>query len=116
MTFFYAPIQFKTQKITDMLQKNNAFVPGIRPGEKTKEYLDFILNRLSVFGAIFLVVICIGPTLITHSQTQFSGTSMLILVSVSMRVMMNIQSFLFADKYETAYKSRGKYSGSNKRF
>jgi preprotein translocase subunit SecY len=116
MTFFYAPIQFKTKKITEMLQKNNAFVPGVRPGEKTKEYLDFILNRLSFFGAIFLVVICIGPSLVTHAQTQFGGTSMLILVSVSMRVMMNINSFLFADKYETAYKTRGKYSGNNKRF
>ena len=44
MTYFYAPIQFKTKKIAEMLQKNNAFIPGIRPGAKTKEYLDFLLN------------------------------------------------------------------------
>jgi len=116
MTYFYAPIQFKTKKISEMLQKNNAFVPGIRPGGKTKEYLDFILNRLSFFGAIFLVVICISPTLITGQQTRFGGTAMLILVSVSIRVMMNVQSFLYADRLETAYKSKGKYSGSRKRF
>ncbi len=116
MTYFYAPIQFKTKKISEMLQKNNAFVPGVRPGAKTREYLDFILNRLSFFGALFLVLICITPTVITGSQTRFGGTSMLILVSVSIRLMMNIQSQLFADQYETAYKVRGKNSGRNRRF
>ena len=116
MTYFYAPIQFKTKKITEMLQKNNAFIPGIRPGDKTQEYLDFVLNRLSFFGSIFLVVICILPTIITGSQTQFGGTAMLILVSVSVRVMMNIQSFMFADKYEMSYKAKGKYNGNNRRF
>jgi preprotein translocase subunit SecY len=116
MTYFYAPIQFKTKKIAEMLQKNNAFIPGIRPGAKTKEYLDFLLNRLTFFGALFLVVICISPTLITGQQTRFGGTSMLILVSVSIRVMMNIQSFMFSDQYENTHKSKGKYNGSNRRF
>lgn len=116
MAYFYAPIQFKTKKISEMLQKNNAFVPGIRPGVKTKEFLDFVLNRLTFFGSLFLIVICITPTLVSGHQTQFGGTSMLILVSVSIRVMMNIQSFMYADKYETAYKARGKYSGARKRF
>ncbi|MBK23976.1 MAG: preprotein translocase subunit SecY [Halobacteriovorax sp.] len=116
MTYFYAPIQFKTKKIAEMLQKNNAFIPGIRPGAKTKEYLDFLLSRLTFFGSIYLVVICISPTLITGQQTMFGGTSMLILVSVSIRVMMNIQSFMFSDQYESAYKAKGKYNGSNRRF
>ncbi len=116
MTYFYAPIQFKTKKIAEMLQKNNAFIPGIRPGAKTKEYLDFLLSRLTFFGSIYLVVICISPTLITGQQTRFGGTSMLILVSVSIRVMMNIQSFMFSDQYESAYKAKGKYNGSNRRF
>ncbi|HLE12064.1 MAG: preprotein translocase subunit SecY [Bdellovibrionales bacterium RIFOXYD12_FULL_39_22] len=114
MTYFYAPIQFKTKKITEMLQKNNAFVPGIRPGSKTKEYLDFILFRVSFFGAIFLVIVCIVPTFAMDHQTRFGGTSMLILVSVAIRVMMNVQSFLYADRYSSAYKSRGKYSGSRR--
>ncbi|OFZ26058.1 MAG: preprotein translocase subunit SecY [Bdellovibrionales bacterium RIFOXYB1_FULL_37_110] len=116
MTYFYAPIQFKTKKISEMLQRNNAFIPGIRPGTKTKEFLDFILFRLSFFGAIFLIVICIFPSLITGSQTRFDGTALLILVSVAIRAMMNIQSYLYSDRLESAYKSRGKYSGSNKRF
>ncbi len=116
MTYFYAPIQFKTKKISEMLQKNNAFIPGIRPGAKTTEYLDFILYRLSFFGALYLVVVCVLPDMITGSHTRFGGTAMLILVSVSIRVMMNIQSFMYADRYETAYKSRGKYNGQNRRF
>ncbi|MCR9205555.1 MAG: preprotein translocase subunit SecY [Halobacteriovoraceae bacterium] len=116
MAYFYAPIQFKTKKVSEMLQKNNAFIPGYRPGKQTKEYLDFLLNRLTFFGSIFLVVICITPSLISGAQTRFGGTAMLILVSVSIRVMMNIQSFMYADKYETAHKSRGKYKGANRRF
>ena len=98
MAYFYAPIQFKTKKVAEMLQKNNAFIPGVRPGNKTKEFLDFILNRLTFFGSLFLVVICIVPTMVTGQTTQFGGTAMLILVSVSIRVMMNVQSFLYADR------------------
>ena len=116
MTYFYAPIQFKTKRITEMLQKNNAFIPGYRPGPQTKEYLDYLLNRITFFGAIFLVIICISPGLLMGVQTRFGGTAMLILVSVSLRVIMNIQSFMFADRYETAHKVRGKYKGSNRRF
>lgn len=115
MAYFYAPIQFKTKRISDQMQKNNAFVPGIRPGEKTKDFLDFVLNRLTFFGSIFLVVICIGPTLV-NPQTRLGGTALLILVSVSIRVIMNIQAFLFSGRYETSYKSKGKYNGANKRF
>jgi preprotein translocase subunit SecY len=119
MTFFYAPVQFKTKKVSDSLQKNNAFIPGTRPGEKTKELLDFILNRLSFFGALFLVVICITPSLIdklTNTHTRLGGTALLILVSVSIRVMINVQSFLYADRYENMYKVRGKFSGTKRRF
>jgi len=116
MAYFYAPIQFKTKKVSDSLQKNNAFIPGVRPGQKTKEYLDFILSRLTFFGSIYLVVICIAPSVLGDGNTRFGGTSLLILVSVAMRVMLNIQAFLYSDRYETAYKSRGKYTGANKRF
>ena len=116
MSYFYAPIQFKTKKVAEMLQKNNAFIPGIRPGDKTKNYLDFVLNRLTFLGAMFLVLICIVPSLITGSQTRFGGTSLLILVSVSVRVIINIQSFMFTDKYDSSYKSKGKYKGNNRRF
>jgi len=119
MTFFYAPIQFKTKKITEMLQKNNAFIPGIRPGLKTREFLDYVLNRLTFFGSLFLIIICIVPSTLTgamNTTTRLGGTALLILVSVSIRVLMNIQSFMFADKYQSAYKSKGKYSGSKRRF
>lgn len=116
MAYFYAPIQFKTKKIAEMLQKNNAFIPGIRPGAKTKEYLDYILNRLTFLGSLYLILICVTPTIITGSYTRFGGTSMLILVSVSIRVLMNIQSFIYADRLEGAYKAKGKYNGAGRRF
>lgn len=116
MSFFYAPIQFKTKKVTEMLQKNNAFIPGIRPGDRTKDYLDFVLNRVTFFGALFLIVVCILPSVITGSHSRFEGTSLLIMVSVAMRVMLNVQTFMYSDKYETAFKSKGKYNGPNRRF
>ena len=87
---------------------------ALRPNSLRLFILHF--DRLTFFGSIYLVVICVSPTIITGSQTRFGGTAMLILVSVAMRVMMNIQSFLYSDKYEMSYKSKGKYSGSNKRF
>ena len=99
-----------------MLQKNNAFVPGVRPGPQTKDYLDFILNRMTAVSCMYLILICIVPTIVTGQQTRLGGTALLILVSVSIRVMLNIQSFMFADRYETAQKSRGKYKGANRRF
>ncbi len=116
MSYFYAPIQFKTKKVSEMLQKNNAFVPGIRPGQKTQEYLDFVLNRVTFFGALFLIVVCILPSIVTGSHSRFEGTSLLIMVSVAMRVMLNVQTFMYSDKYETAFKSKGKYNGPNRRF
>lgn len=116
MAYFYAPIQFKTKKVSEMLQKNNAFVPGIRPGEHTKEYLDHVLNRVTFFGALFLVVVCILPSILTGSHSRLEGTSLLILVSVAMRVMINVQTFMYSDKYENAFKSKGKYNGPNRRF
>lgn len=116
MAYFYAPIQFKTKKIAESLQKNNAFIPGLRPGARTKEFLDFVLDRLTFFGSLFLITVCIIPTILIGSTSRLTGTAMLILVSVSIRVMMNIQAFMYADKYEGAYKAKGKYSGARRRF
>lgn len=115
MAYFYAPIQFKTKRISEQMQKNNAFIPGIRPGDKTKDFLDYVLNRLTFFGSLFLIVVCIVPTIV-NPQTRLGGTALLILVSVSIRVIMNIQAFLFSGMYETSYKAKGKYNGANKRF
>ena len=102
--FDYLNIEFELKNIVSSIEG------------KTKEYLDFILNRLTFFGSIYLVVICVTPTIITGSQTRFGGTSMLILVSVAVRVLINIQSFLYSDLYEQSYKSKGKFKGSRKRF
>jgi preprotein translocase subunit SecY len=119
MAYFYAPIQFKTRKIGESLQKNNAFVPGVRPGDATVDYLDTILNRITFFGAIFLVVVCISPMLLSRQigfSSNMSGTSLLIMVSVCIRLLINLQSFMFSDGYENIYKAKGKYSGAKRRF
>jgi preprotein translocase subunit SecY len=116
MAYFYAPIQFKTKKISEQLQKNNAFVPGVRPGSKTREFLDYVLNRLTTFSGLYLCVICILPGIFIGAGTRISGTALLILVSVCIRVMMNIQTFLHSERYESAYKVRGKHKGAKKRF
>ena len=65
---------------------------------------------------MYLVLICVTPSIITGGQTRFGGTSMLILVSVAVRVMMNIQSFLYSEKYQMNYKAKGKYNGQKRRF
>ncbi|MBF0312413.1 MAG: preprotein translocase subunit SecY [Oligoflexia bacterium] len=119
MAYFYAPIQFKTKKISEMLQRNNAFIPGIRPGVKTKEFLDFVLNRITFFSSLFLVLICVLPTSfssILDANTRLGGTALLILVSVSIRVLLNIQSYMYADKMDSVYKAKGKFSGGRRRF
>ena len=81
-----------------------------------KEFLDMVLNRLTFVSAIYLCIICIVPTLVVGANTRLGGTSMLILVSVCVRVMMNIQTFLQSERYESAYKVRGKFKGARKRF
>lgn len=116
MAFFYAPIQFKTKKISESLQKNNAFIPGVRPGVKTQEYLDWVLNRLTFFGALFLIFVCIVPTLFIKGYSRLTGTAMLILVSVCIRMVMNVQAFMFSDRYEAGLKVKGKYTGAKRRF
>lgn len=116
MSYFYAPIQFKTKKVSEMLQKNNAYVPGIMPGAKTKDYLDFVLERVTFIGALFLISVCVVPSVVTKSHSRFEGTSLLIMVSVAMRVMMNIQVMMHSKDYDDSFKSRGKYRGANRRF
>ena len=80
-----------------------------------KEYLDYILYRLTFFSSLFLVVVCLAPSAAIESTTRFGGTGLLILVSVAIRAMLNIQAMLYSDRYETAYKARGKYNGAGKK-
>ncbi|MEM8979965.1 MAG: preprotein translocase subunit SecY [Pseudomonadota bacterium] len=103
-TFFYTfNVSFKTEDVAENLKNQNGFVPGIRPGKKTAEYLDYVVTRLLVLGAGYLALVCLLPEMI-RSNLQitafFGGTSILIIVSVGMDTIQQVQSHLLAHQYE----------------
>ncbi|MCL5775816.1 preprotein translocase subunit SecY [Limibaculum sp. FT325] len=101
--FFYTAVVFNPDDVADNLKKHGGFVLGIRPGKKTAEYLDYVLTRLSVVGAIYLVVVCLLPEIMIAELAvpfYFGGTSLLIVVSVTMDTMTQVQSHLLAHQYQ----------------
>jgi preprotein translocase subunit SecY len=105
--FFYTAIAFNPVETADNLRKNGAFVPGIKPGKNTADYLDYVLTRISVIGAAYLVVVCLFPEfLISHFSLPFyfGGTSLLIAVTVTMDTVAQIHSHLIAQQYEARFK------------
>lgn len=105
--FFYTAIVFNPEENAEMLRKYGGFIPGIRPGKNTADYLDYVLTRLSVIGSAYLVVICLLPEfLIAKYQMPFyfGGTSLLIVVSVTMDTVSQIHSHLIAHQYEGLVK------------
>jgi preprotein translocase subunit SecY len=103
-TFFYTfNVAFKTEEVADNLKNQNGFVPGIRPGKKTAEYLEYVVTRLLVLGAGYLALVCLLPEMIRSNlqiTAYFGGTSILIIVSVGMDTVQQIQSHLLAHQYE----------------
>mgnify|MGYP000967728408 CR=1 FL=1 len=100
--FFYTSIMFNPKETADNLKKSGGFILGIRPGEKTAEYLDWILTRITVIGGIYLVVICLIPEMIvgyTGIPFYFGGTSLLIVVSVTLDTVAQIQGHMLAQQY-----------------
>ncbi|WP_316861756.1 preprotein translocase subunit SecY [uncultured Cohaesibacter sp.] len=112
--FFYTAIVFNPEDTADNLKKHGGFIPGIRPGQRTAEYIDKILTRISVLGAIYLVLVCLLPEFLisaTGVPFYFGGTSLLIVVSVTMDTVSQIQGHLLAQQYEGLVKKsklRGK--------
>ena len=105
--FFYTSVVFNPTETADNLKKYGGFVPGIRPGRNTAEYLDFILTRLTVVGAIYLTAISIMPELLISQYGvpfYFGGTSLLIVVTVTMDTVAQVQSHLIAHQYEGLVK------------
>ncbi len=103
-TYFYTKeVSFKVDDVADNLKNQNGFVPGIRPGAKTAEYLDYVVTRILVLGAGYLALVCLIPE-IFRSQfaitAYFGGTSILIIVSVGMDTIQQVQSHLLAHQYE----------------
>ena len=101
--FFYTAIVFNPTETADNLKKHGGFIPGIRPGERTAEYIDYVLSRITVIGAIYLAVVCLVPEiLISYASVPFylGGTSLLIVVSVTMDTVSQVQGYLLAHQYE----------------
>ena len=103
-TFFYTfNVSFKTDDVADNLKNQNGFVPGIRPGKKTEEYLDYVVTRILVLGSAYLAAVCLLPEILRSQLAipfYFGGTSVLIVVSVSMDTVQQVQSHLLAHQYE----------------
>jgi preprotein translocase subunit SecY len=100
--FFYTAVVFNPEDTAENLKKNNGFIPGIRPGKRTAEYLDYVLTRITVVGAIYLTIVCVLPEWALR-QTGFTlflgGTSLLIVVNVTVDTISQIQSHLLAHQY-----------------
>ena len=104
--FFYTSITFNPEDTAENLRKYGGFLPGIRPGKRTAEYLDYVLTRLTVIGAAYITAVCLLPELLVGQMggVYFGGTSILIVVSVTMDTVAQIQSQLLAHQYEGLIK------------
>ena len=112
--FFYTAVVFNPAETADNLKKYGGFVPGIRPGKNTADYLDWVLTRLTVVGAGYLAILCLLPEILISRWSvpfYFGGTSLLIVVTVTMDTVSQVQSHLLAHQYEGLIKKsklRGK--------
>jgi len=105
--FFYTSIMFNPKETAENLKKYGGFIPGIRPGERTAEYIDYVLSRITVIGAGYLSLVCIIPEILvgyTGVPFYFGGTSLLIVVSVTMDTVAQLQGHLMAQQYEGLIK------------
>jgi preprotein translocase subunit SecY len=105
--FFYTALMFNPKETADNLKKSGAFVPGIRPGEQTARYIDGILGRLTLAGAVYITLVCLLPEFLILSWNvpfYFGGTSLLIIVVVVMDFMAQLQAHLMSHQYESLMK------------
>jgi len=108
--FFYTAIVFNPQENAEMLRKYGGFIPGMRPGKSTADYLDYVLTRITAVGALYMVLICLLPEfMISRYGLPFylGGTSLLIVVSVTMDTVAQVHSHLIAHQYEGLIKKTG---------
>jgi preprotein translocase subunit SecY len=105
--FFYTAVVFNPTDTADNLKKHGGFIPGIRPGQRTAEYIDYVLTRITAVGAVYLVLVCLLPEFLINATGvpfYFGGTSLLIVVSVTMDTVAQIQGHLLAHQYEGLVK------------
>ncbi len=112
--FFYTALVFNSRETAENLKKSGAFVPGIRPGEQTARYVDKILMRLTLAGAVYITLVCLLPEFLVlkwNVPFYFGGTSLLILVVVTMDFMSQVQAYVMSHQYESLLKKADKGSG-----
>ncbi|WP_392558791.1 preprotein translocase subunit SecY [Orbus mooreae] len=105
--FFYTALVFNPRETAEQLKKSGAFIPGIRPGEQTAKYIDKVMTRLTLVGALYITFVCLVPMFMTSAMkvpVQFGGTSLLIVVVVIMDFMAQIQTLMMPNRYESVLK------------
>lgn len=105
--FFYAALVFNPKDTADNLKKSGAYIPGIRPGEQTTRYIDSVMTRLTLVGAVYLVLVCLLPQILMytwHVPFYFGGTSLLIIVVVIMDFVAQVQAHLMTQQYDSLMK------------
>ena len=115
--FFYTAVQFNSEETSEQLKRHGGFIPGIRPGKATENYFDYLINRITVIGAAYLVLIVLIPEVLASQAglaIQLGGTSLLIVVNVTMDTVSQIQSHLIAHQYGDLIK-KAKLKGGRRR-
>lgn len=105
--FFYTALVFNPRDVADNLKRSGAFIPGIRPGEQTAKYIDGVITRLTMFGAIYITLVCLLPNfmqMLANVPFQLGGTALLIVVVVTMDFWSQVQSHLMANQYDSLMK------------
>ena len=105
--FFYTALVFNSRETAENLKKSGAFIPGIRPGDQTAKYIDKILLRLTFAGAIYITLVCLLPEFLILKYNvpfYFGGTSLLIIVVVTMDFMAQVQNYMMSQQYESLLK------------
>ena len=113
--FFYTAVTFKPDDVAENLKKNGGFVPGIRPGKKTADFIDKVLTRLTVVGAAYLSVVCVLPTILMtkfNLPFYFGGTALLIIVGVAIDTISQVESHMVMRNYD-GFMKQGKIKGRN---
>jgi len=116
-SYFYTPIVLNPQETADNLKKYGGFIPGIRPGPRTAEYIDYVLTRITLIGGLYISAVCILPEILSYQMQApfyFGGTSLLIVVSVTMDTVAQVQSHLFAQQYKGLLE-QAKFKGARRR-
>ncbi|MBW2502872.1 MAG: preprotein translocase subunit SecY, partial [Deltaproteobacteria bacterium] len=111
--FFYTAVTFNTVDVAENLKKHGGFIPGIRPGKKTSDFIDKALTRLTVIGATYVSVICVMPTVLISKYNvpfYFGGTALLIVVGVAIDTISQIESHMVMRNYE-GFMKKGRIKG-----